>query len=140
MSKQQKKPPALKRKHPALQNMKYQNFSILVDQFALLDPDPDFESVNGSTDLIESGSNPIRIRNTDQHGTVPVHQLSRCKDRYQVSIQLYSHLRASARSSPRTWWSEFPEIFRILSVEEFPETISNNASKKKRKYAYCENW
>jgi hypothetical protein len=51
-SKLQKKPPALKRKHPALENMKYLNFFLLLWViFALLDPNPD-----GSTDLIESGS------------------------------------------------------------------------------------
>jgi hypothetical protein len=46
------KPSALKREHPALQNMKF--FLLLWVIFALLDPDPEY----GSTDLIESGSNP----------------------------------------------------------------------------------
>jgi hypothetical protein len=55
MSKLQEKPSALKREHPALQNMKF-FFSIFVGNFfALLDPDPDSKS--GSTDLMESGSN-----------------------------------------------------------------------------------
>jgi hypothetical protein len=51
-SKLQKKPSALKRKHPALQNMKFLNsFLLLWVIFALLDPDP-------VSDLTESGSNP----------------------------------------------------------------------------------
>jgi hypothetical protein len=45
---------ALKRKHPALQNMKFLNvFLFFVSHFSLLDPD----SGSGSTDLIEYGSN-----------------------------------------------------------------------------------
>jgi hypothetical protein len=57
-SKLQKKPSALKREHPALQNMKFLNFFLLLWViFALLDPDPDSEYGSGSTDLIESGSN-----------------------------------------------------------------------------------
>jgi hypothetical protein len=49
----QEKPSALKREHPALQNMKFLDFfQFLWVLFALLDPD------SGSTDLIESGSNP----------------------------------------------------------------------------------
>jgi hypothetical protein len=37
-----KKPSALKREHPALQNMKFLNFFLLLRViFALLDPDPD---------------------------------------------------------------------------------------------------
>jgi hypothetical protein len=56
---------ALKKEHPALQNMKFVNFfSIFMGNFALLGPDPDSESGSGSTDLIESGSG-LRIRNTD---------------------------------------------------------------------------
>ncbi len=53
-----KKSTALKREHPALQNMKFLNF--LLDLwliFALLNPDLDSEYGSGSTDLIESGSN-----------------------------------------------------------------------------------
>jgi hypothetical protein len=46
----QPKPSALKREHPALQNMKFLNFLWVI--FVLLDPDPDSES------------GPIRIRNT----------------------------------------------------------------------------
>jgi hypothetical protein len=38
---QQEKPSTLKREHPALQNMKFLNFSIFVGYFALLDPTPD---------------------------------------------------------------------------------------------------
>ncbi len=59
-SKLQKKPSALKRKHPALQNMKFLNFFLLSWViFVLLDPypDPDSKYVSGFTDLIESGSN-----------------------------------------------------------------------------------
>jgi hypothetical protein len=57
MSKLQKKPSALKRGHPTLQNMNfYQFFSTFVGHFCLLDPDPDSES--GSTGPIKSGSNP----------------------------------------------------------------------------------
>ncbi len=38
----QKKPSALKRKHPALENMKFLNFFLLLRViFILLDPDPD---------------------------------------------------------------------------------------------------
>ncbi len=52
ISKLQKKTSALKREHPALQNMKFFNFFLLLWViFALLDPDPDSES--GSTNLIE---------------------------------------------------------------------------------------
>jgi hypothetical protein len=49
MSKLQKKPSALKRGHPTLQNMNFYKFFLLLWViFALLDPDPDSES----------GSNP----------------------------------------------------------------------------------
>ncbi len=61
MSKLQKKPSALKRGHPTLQNMNFYKFlSTFVGNFALLDPDPDPDSESGSrsTDPIESGSNP----------------------------------------------------------------------------------
>jgi hypothetical protein len=45
MSKPQEKPLALKREHPALQNMKFLNFFLFLWViFALLDPDPDSES------------------------------------------------------------------------------------------------
>jgi hypothetical protein len=44
-------PSALKREHPALQNMKFLIFSTFVVIFPLLDPDPDSEY--GSTDLTE---------------------------------------------------------------------------------------
>jgi hypothetical protein len=55
MSKLQEKPSALKREHPALQNMKILKvFIFLFVIFALLNLEPD--SVSGSTDLIESGS------------------------------------------------------------------------------------
>jgi hypothetical protein len=60
MSKLQKKLSALKREHPALQNMNFLNFFYFCGSFfALLDPDPDSEygSVSGFTDPIESGSN-----------------------------------------------------------------------------------
>ncbi len=57
MSKLQKKPSALKRGHPPLQNMNFYKFFLLLWViFALLDPDPDSESGSGSTDPIESGS------------------------------------------------------------------------------------
>ncbi len=60
MSKLQKRPSALKREHPALQNIKkiliFFLFLWVID--ALLDPDTDSEIEYGSTDLIESGSNP----------------------------------------------------------------------------------
>jgi hypothetical protein len=49
-SKPQEKPSALKREHPALQNMKFLNFLWVI--FVLLDRDPDSES------------GPIRIRST----------------------------------------------------------------------------
>jgi hypothetical protein len=53
----QKKPSALKREHPALQNMKFQKkILILWFIFALLDLDPDSGSGYGSMDLIDSGS------------------------------------------------------------------------------------
>jgi hypothetical protein len=53
----QKKPSALKREHPALKNMKFLNFFLLLwDIFALLDRDPDTEYGSGSTDLIKPGS------------------------------------------------------------------------------------
>jgi hypothetical protein len=58
-SKLQKKQSALKREHPAFQNMKYIIFFLLLWViFALQYPDPDSEYRSGSTDLIESGSNP----------------------------------------------------------------------------------
>jgi hypothetical protein len=53
-SKLQKKPSALKRGHPTFKNMNFYNWVI----FALLDPESDSESRSGSTDPIESGSNP----------------------------------------------------------------------------------
>ena len=57
-SKLQKKPSALKKEHPALQNMKFLKFFLLLWViFALLDPDPDSEYGSGSTDPIESVSN-----------------------------------------------------------------------------------
>ncbi len=49
--------PALKREHPALQNIKFLNFFLFLWViFVLLDPDPDSES--GSTELTGSRSNP----------------------------------------------------------------------------------
>jgi hypothetical protein len=60
MSKLQKKPSALKRGHPTLQNMNfYQIFLLLWVIFALLDPDPDSES--GYTGPMNP--DPIQIRN-----------------------------------------------------------------------------
>jgi hypothetical protein len=53
MSKLKEKPPAPKKEHPALQNMKFLNFFLFLWGFFAL-PDPDSES--GSTDLVESGS------------------------------------------------------------------------------------
>jgi hypothetical protein len=51
------KPSALKREHPALQNMKFLNFFLLLWVFfVLLDPDPEYGS--RFTYLIESGSGP----------------------------------------------------------------------------------
>jgi hypothetical protein len=48
------KPSALKREHPALQNMKFKFFLFLWVIFALLDPgDPDSKSGSESTDLIK---------------------------------------------------------------------------------------
>jgi hypothetical protein len=59
MSKLQKKPSALKREHPALQNIKFLNFFLFLWViFALPDPDSESGFGYGSTDLIESGSNP----------------------------------------------------------------------------------
>jgi hypothetical protein len=61
MSKLQKKPSALNRGHPTLQNMNFYKFFILLWViFALLDPDPDPDSEHGSgsTGPIEYGSNP----------------------------------------------------------------------------------
>jgi hypothetical protein len=59
MSKLQKKPSALKRGHPTLQNMNFYKFFLLLWViFALLDPDLDSESGSGSTGPIEYGSNP----------------------------------------------------------------------------------
>jgi len=57
-SKLQKKPSALKRGHPTLQNMNLKFFKILLWViFALVDPDREFGSVYGFRDPIESGSN-----------------------------------------------------------------------------------
>jgi hypothetical protein len=55
------KPAALKREHPAIQNRNFLFFLLLWDIFALLDPDPESEygSGSGSTDLIESGSETL---------------------------------------------------------------------------------
>jgi hypothetical protein len=59
MSKLQKKPSALKRGHPTLQNMNFDTFFLLLWViFALLDPDPDSEYGSGSTGPIEYRSNP----------------------------------------------------------------------------------
>jgi hypothetical protein len=50
-----KKPSALKKEHPALQNMKFHKYFLLSRViFALLDPDSEYGS--GSTDPIESVS------------------------------------------------------------------------------------
>jgi hypothetical protein len=55
MSKLQKKPSALKRGHPTLQNRNFHQFFLLLWViFALLDQD----SESGSTGPIDSGSNP----------------------------------------------------------------------------------
>jgi hypothetical protein len=59
-----RKSSALKREHPALQNMKFLNFFLFFwVNFALLDLDPDFESGSGygSTELIQSGSERLRV-------------------------------------------------------------------------------
>jgi hypothetical protein len=54
-SKLQKKPSALKRGQPTLQNWNFsKKFLLLWVIFALLDPDPDSEYGSGSTDLIKS--------------------------------------------------------------------------------------
>jgi hypothetical protein len=54
----QKKPSALKREHPALQNMKFLKFFLLLWViFGLLNPDLDPEYGSRSIDPIESGSN-----------------------------------------------------------------------------------
>jgi hypothetical protein len=52
MSKLKEKPPALKRKHPALQrqNMKFPNF-FFVGHFAFLDPDPADQTQRGSMQI-----------------------------------------------------------------------------------------
>jgi hypothetical protein len=50
--------------------MKFLIFSAFVGHFALLDPDPDSES--GSTDLIESGSNPIRNTGCNRSNLSPL--------------------------------------------------------------------
>ncbi len=82
MSKLQKKPSALKRGHPTLQNMNfYKFFSTFVGHFCppgsgsgfririwIPNPDLDSESGSGSTGPIESGSNP----DPDPKPTVPV--------------------------------------------------------------------
>ncbi len=63
-SKLRKKPSALKREHPELQQMKFLNFFLLLWViFVLLDPDPYSEYRSGSADPTESGSNSDRIRN-----------------------------------------------------------------------------
>jgi hypothetical protein len=56
-----KKPSALKREHPALQNIQI-FFLLLRVIFALLHTDPDSESGSGSTDPIESGSATLPTR------------------------------------------------------------------------------
>jgi hypothetical protein len=67
MSKLQKKPSALKRGHPTLQNMNlYKKFLLLWVIFALLDSDPDPESGSGSTGLIESGSGSDTLQATGE--------------------------------------------------------------------------
>ncbi len=71
MSKLQKKPSALKRGHPTLQNMNFYNFFLLLWViFALLDPDPD--------PLARLNPDPIQIRNP---------ALSTCI--FHVKIQLF---------------------------------------------------
>jgi hypothetical protein len=62
-SKLKKKPSVLKREHPALQNIKFLKFFLLLWViFALLDPNPDSEYGSGSTDRIESGSGYETLR------------------------------------------------------------------------------
>jgi hypothetical protein len=54
------KPSALKREHPAIQNMKFlKKILLLWVIFALIDPDRDSEYGSGATDLIESGSETL---------------------------------------------------------------------------------
>jgi hypothetical protein len=60
MSKLQEKPSALKREHPALQNF-FEFFLCLWVIFALLNPDPDRESVFGSWGPSESGFGSITL-------------------------------------------------------------------------------
>ncbi len=72
MSKLQKKPSALKRGHPTLQNMNfYKIFLLLRVVFALLDPDWDFKSgSNPDSDSIRILiPDPIRIRIQSGSGT-----------------------------------------------------------------------
>jgi hypothetical protein len=67
MSKFQKKPTALIRGHPTLQNMNFDKFFLLLwVNFVLLDPDPD--------PLTRLNRDPIRsrIRNPGNNGTVLV--------------------------------------------------------------------
>jgi hypothetical protein len=50
------------KRHPALQNMKFLNFLLILWViFDLLDPDPDSENGSGSTDLIESRSETMPV-------------------------------------------------------------------------------
>jgi hypothetical protein len=59
MSKLQKKLSVLKRGRPTLQNMNFYKFFLLLWViFDFLDTDPGPDSESGSTDPIESGSNP----------------------------------------------------------------------------------
>jgi hypothetical protein len=63
-------PQRVKREHPALQSMKFLDFFLLLwVLLALLDPDPDFESGYGSTDLINPDT--IRIRNQNTYANMP---------------------------------------------------------------------
>jgi hypothetical protein len=77
---------SLKREHPALQKMKFINFFLcLLVIFALLDPDPDYESASGygSRDPIESGSNPNPV---PQHWKA---ECLRCKGDRRINKSIY---------------------------------------------------
>jgi hypothetical protein len=95
MSKLQKKPSALKRGHPTLQNMNFYKFFLLLWViFALLDPDPDpgFR-IPDPDPLARLNPDPIRIRirNPEKNGAHPQHNIINYlyKKVYIVGIYLF---------------------------------------------------
>jgi hypothetical protein len=112
--------PTLKREHPALQNIKLLFFLLLWAIFALLDPDSKYGS--GSTDLIESGSNPDpnpKITGADIGACWGRRTRWRaCWPRHAAQSDLISPLSQSSGRG-RWYFTSFPSrIYLLASLQE----------------------